>query len=118
MLTKKRLPWLIPISFAVLFAVLFLLLRQAPYKDIALEGSYKEYDYKSLKETATIIALVEPMDSLSKKNRTVVSNVNGALTDFYAKRRLKVLKVFKDADKNIGSSLSILERAAISDQNE
>ena len=78
-------------------------------KDIQTKASFEKYDYLDLKENASVIALVKIEDDLSQENSLINS--------YYGVRKAAVQKFYKN-DKKLVDSISFLEPAAITSNNE
>lgn len=87
-------------------------------RDIEFLSSYSKYSFKELKDIATIIAVVEINDDLSSANSFVLYNdTNHSIEGFWAQRNVSVVKYIKN-ELNLEKSLSIIEPAAITVDNE
>ncbi len=83
-------------------------------EDIAVQGSFVEFSYEELKDTAKIIAKIEVTDDLTTENSFEITDPEtGTSGGFYGKRTCKVLEYYKDVTGNYAEELSFIEAAAI-----
>lgn len=87
------------------------------YNDIALYSNYNEYNYIDLKEEASVIALVEVIDTLTEKSSKVFSNEFGEIVDYYSYRKVKVKEYYKCNNLENQDNILILEKAALKEKD-
>ena len=88
------------------------------YRIISISGSYRTFNYNELKEEASVIALVTPVDDLTRQNSTVILGEYGELVSYYAFRELEVITYFKENEGDTPDTIGIVESAALTAENE
>ncbi len=102
------------IVFSLVLAITGCGQKNAALEDIPVQGSFVQFSYEDLKETAKIIAKVEVTDDLSAENSFELTDPEtGSSGGFYGKRTCKVLEYYKDVTGNFADELSFIEAAAI-----
>ncbi len=77
----------------------------------------QEFDYLDLKAKADIVARVRVLDNLSRNNSECqYTNIGGEryMIGCFSRRKLQILEIYKNNNKDLGNTLTILEMAGIS----